>query len=86
MILSSNVAWNAEESMDKKHEDTDGSPSVGLNAKIDGSDRRITMDRANEEEKEESRLFMVVGINTAFNSRKRRDSIRQTWMPRGESS
>jgi hypothetical protein len=26
---------------------------------------------------------MVIGINTAFSSRKRRDSIRYTWMPRG---
>lgn len=28
--------------------------------------------------------FMVVGINTAFSSRKRRDSVRATWMPQGE--
>mgnify|MGYP006970540189 CR=1 FL=1 len=79
--LSSNMASNAEESMNPEHEDTDGLLNVGLNAKIDGSDRAITTDRGNE-----SRLFMVVGINTAFNSRKRRDSIRQTWMPRGDSS
>ncbi|KAI5084151.1 hypothetical protein GOP47_0000320 [Adiantum capillus-veneris] len=30
------------------------------------------------------KVFMVVGINTAFSSRKRRDSVRRTWMPRGE--
>ncbi|XP_057457803.1 probable beta-1,3-galactosyltransferase 2 [Lotus japonicus] len=30
------------------------------------------------------RYLMVVGINTAFSSRKRRDSVRQTWMPSGE--
>lgn len=29
------------------------------------------------------RYLMVVGINTAFSSRKRRDSIRTTWMPQG---
>ncbi|PIA25295.1 hypothetical protein AQUCO_11900001v1 [Aquilegia coerulea] len=29
------------------------------------------------------KYLMVVGINTAFNSRKRRDSIRATWMPQG---
>ncbi|KAL6555864.1 Beta-1,3-galactosyltransferase 7 [Orobanche hederae] len=29
------------------------------------------------------KAFMVIGINTAFSSRKRRDSIRETWMPRG---
>ncbi|XP_050367767.1 probable beta-1,3-galactosyltransferase 2 [Argentina anserina] len=30
------------------------------------------------------KYFMVIGINTAFNSRKRRDSVRATWMPQGE--
>ncbi|CAN6481617.1 unnamed protein product [Victoria cruziana] len=29
-------------------------------------------------------VFMVIGINTAFSSRKRRDSVRATWMPQGE--
>ncbi|KAB2082150.1 hypothetical protein ES319_A05G179000v1 [Gossypium barbadense] len=28
--------------------------------------------------------FMVIGINTAFSSRKRRDSVRATWMPQAE--
>lgn len=30
------------------------------------------------------KVFMVIGINTAFSSRKRRDSVRQTWMPTGK--
>ncbi|KAI4307332.1 hypothetical protein L6164_030533 [Bauhinia variegata] len=30
------------------------------------------------------KVFMVIGINTAFSSRRRRDSVRETWMPRGE--
>uniref|UniRef100_A0A7N0TQU1 Hexosyltransferase n=1 Tax=Kalanchoe fedtschenkoi TaxID=63787 RepID=A0A7N0TQU1_KALFE len=30
------------------------------------------------------KVFFVMGIITAFSSRKRRDSIRDTWMPRGE--
>lgn len=29
------------------------------------------------------RYLMVIGINTAFSSRKRRDSVRATWMPQG---
>lgn len=29
------------------------------------------------------KAFMVIGINTAFSSRKRRDSVRETWMPQG---
>ncbi|PKA53514.1 putative beta-1,3-galactosyltransferase 2 [Apostasia shenzhenica] len=30
------------------------------------------------------KYLMVVGINTAFSSRKRRDAVRATWMPQGE--
>ncbi|KAH7428898.1 hypothetical protein KP509_09G022500 [Ceratopteris richardii] len=30
------------------------------------------------------KAFVVIGINTAFSSRKRRDSIRETWMPKGD--
>lgn len=31
------------------------------------------------------KAFIVIGINTAFSSRKRRDSVRQTWMPQGDN-
>ncbi|KAL5764352.1 hypothetical protein ACOSP7_016711 [Xanthoceras sorbifolium] len=34
--------------------------------------------------KKRQKVFFVMGIITAFSSRKRRDSIRQTWMPKGE--
>nr|GMC68126.1 beta-1,3-galactosyltransferase 7-like [Ipomoea batatas] len=37
-----------------------------------------------ETEKRKKKAFMVIGINTAFSSRKRRDSLRQTWVPQGE--
>ncbi|KAL9434704.1 hypothetical protein AB3S75_029369 [Citrus x aurantiifolia] len=30
------------------------------------------------------KVFFVMGITTAFSSRKRRDSIRETWMPKGD--
>ncbi|XP_019052710.1 PREDICTED: probable beta-1,3-galactosyltransferase 8 [Nelumbo nucifera] len=29
------------------------------------------------------KAFVVIGINTGFSSRKRRDSLRETWMPKG---
>lgn len=45
----------------------DGSPAV---AKSVVSDQR-------------PRMFFVMGIMTAFSSRKRRDSIRGTWLPKG---
>lgn len=33
--------------------------------------------------KERQKVFFVMGIMTAFSSRKRRESIRETWMPQG---
>ncbi|KAL8110942.1 beta-1,3-galactosyltransferase 7-like [Apium graveolens] len=36
------------------------------------------------EEQPKKKAFVVIGINTAFSSRKRRDSVRQTWMPQGD--
>jgi hypothetical protein len=32
------------------------------------------------------RMFFVMGIMTTFHNRKRRDSLRQTWMPQGTLS
>ncbi|CAN8275586.1 unnamed protein product [Cochlearia groenlandica] len=40
--------------------------------------------RSSQETNPKKKVFMVMGINTAFSSRKRRDSLRETWMPRGE--
>ncbi|KAL0016154.1 hypothetical protein SO802_003223 [Lithocarpus litseifolius] len=37
-----------------------------------------------EQFKDRPKVFFVMGIITAFSSRKRRDSIRDTWMPQGE--
>ncbi|MCD9641287.1 hypothetical protein HAX54_027393 [Datura stramonium] len=31
-----------------------------------------------------NKAFIVIGINTAFSSRKRRDSLTETWMPKGD--
>ncbi|KAL8485739.1 hypothetical protein ACS0TY_027868 [Phlomoides rotata] len=31
-----------------------------------------------------AKAFVVIGINTAFSSQKRRESVRETWMPKGE--
>ena len=32
------------------------------------------------------KYLMVIGINTAFSSHRRRDSVRATWMPQGSTS
>uniref|UniRef100_A0A453JZK9 Uncharacterized protein n=2 Tax=Triticinae TaxID=1648030 RepID=A0A453JZK9_AEGTS len=33
---------------------------------------------------ERKKAFMVIRINTAFSSKKRRDSVRERWMPQDE--
>ncbi|XP_021767946.1 beta-1,6-galactosyltransferase GALT31A-like isoform X2 [Chenopodium quinoa] len=37
-----------------------------------------------EQQKHRPKIFFFMGIMTAFSSRKRRNSIRETWMPQGE--
>ena len=36
-----------------------------------------------EHPEDRKKAFIMVGINTAFSSRKRRNSVRETWMPQG---
>ncbi|KAK7353131.1 hypothetical protein VNO80_18570 [Phaseolus coccineus] len=43
-----------------------------------------TSTTTSEEGAPRKKAFIVIGINTAFSSRKRRDSVRDTWMPQGE--
>lgn len=51
--------------------------------------RNISLPRASPKSinqkvaKSNKKYFMVMGINTAFSSQKRRDSLRETWMPQG---
>ncbi|XP_054814256.1 probable beta-1,3-galactosyltransferase 8 isoform X2 [Prosopis cineraria] len=44
--------------------------------------RRISQNN-NNKNKNRQKAFVVIGINTAFSSKQRRDSLRQTWMPTG---
>ncbi|XVF27878.1 hypothetical protein REPUB_Repub14bG0147300 [Reevesia pubescens] len=47
-------------------------------------DSMASEDLKNVESTLKRKYFMVIGINTAFSSRKRRDSVRATWMPLAE--
>ncbi|KAK4601117.1 hypothetical protein RGQ29_010622 [Quercus rubra] len=44
----------------------------------------VVTNSGSEQFKDRPKVFFVMGIITAFSSRKRRDSIRETWMPQGE--
>ncbi|XP_062152769.1 probable beta-1,3-galactosyltransferase 2 isoform X1 [Alnus glutinosa] len=44
----------------------------------------LSQDLKKNESSGKRKYLMVIGINTAFSSRKRRDSVRATWMPQGE--
>ncbi|KAL6962084.1 Beta-1,3-galactosyltransferase 7 [Sarracenia purpurea var. burkii] len=48
------------------------------------SDESTAISASSHEGSPKNKAFIVIGINTAFSSRKRRDSVRQTWMPQGE--
>ncbi|PIN17397.1 Galactosyltransferase [Handroanthus impetiginosus] len=50
----------------------------------DEEKRKRDANLGNESSNNRRKVFFVMGIFTAFSSRKRRDSIRETWMPQGE--
>lgn len=56
-------------------------------ARSDGGDGSPTVAKsvADDHSKERPKMFFVMGIMTAFSSRKRRDSIRETWLPKGST-
>ena len=41
----------------------------------------VVTNSGSEQFKDRPKVFFVMGVITAFSSRKRRDSIRETWMP-----
>ncbi|WJX91341.1 Beta-1,3-galactosyltransferase 2 [Trifolium repens] len=57
-------------------------------SKVEVSNTQNIIKKSRKPEKVEStprkKCFIVIGINTAFSSRKRRDSVRETWMPQAE--
>ncbi|KAI3439774.1 Hexosyltransferase [Psidium guajava] len=54
-------------------------------AKVDSEEGlQVNTESGPEQLKGRRKFFFVMGIITAFSSRKRRDSIRDTWMPKGE--
>ena len=63
-------------------EDEKGRAGRLLDTKLNSIDA-ITSSSGNITEGRREKVFMVIGVNTAFSSRKRRDSVRDTWMPTG---
>ncbi|GAB4844848.1 Beta-1,3-galactosyltransferase 7 [Ancistrocladus abbreviatus] len=61
-----------------------GSSIGSAAASIATSTSTSTSTLAAQDVQPRKKVFMVVGINTAFSSRRRRDSVRETWMPQGE--
>lgn len=57
--------------------------NIGLSATRSSQEMGIS-EGSSLSHSEKKKAFMVIGINTAFSSRKRRDSVRETWMPQGE--
>ncbi|KAI3469066.1 hypothetical protein Pfo_025729 [Paulownia fortunei] len=53
-------------------------------AKAESEEKPKDAKLGNESSNNRPKVFFVMGIITAFSSRKRRDSIRETWMPQGE--
>ncbi|KAL0324605.1 UNVERIFIED_CONTAM: Beta-1,6-galactosyltransferase GALT31A [Sesamum calycinum] len=53
-------------------------------AKAEDEEKSKDTKLGNDSSNNRPKVFFVMGIITAFSSRKRRDSIRETWMPQGQ--
>ncbi|XP_019200569.1 PREDICTED: beta-1,3-galactosyltransferase 7-like isoform X3 [Ipomoea nil] len=73
----------AHEAIDRSLDNSVAKISIELPL-IKSSDSVEKSETRSEETEKRKKVFMVIGINTAFSSRKRRDSVRETWMPQGE--
>ncbi|KAM3681498.1 hypothetical protein ACJW31_12G002000 [Castanea mollissima] len=52
-------------------------------ARTSQTNGQVPIERGSDSNQNLRKAFVVIGINTAFSSKKRRDSVRETWMPRG---
>ncbi len=52
-------------------------------ARTSQTSRQVPLEKASNSNHSLQKAFVVIGINTAFSSKKRRDSVRETWMPKG---
>ncbi|KAJ4850180.1 Beta-1,6-galactosyltransferase galt31a [Turnera subulata] len=58
--------------------------AAARSAKADSGEGSPEVTKSGSENLERQKVFFVMGIMTAFSSRKRRDSIRENWLPKGE--
>lgn len=88
-LVAGDILFQVSKTHDVIMDKTISSPEMKLaaaraakagNEEISTVDRRPVIEPLNNRPK----VFFVMGIITAFSSRKRRDSIRETWMPQGE--
>ncbi|KAM7259067.1 hypothetical protein ACFE04_014808 [Oxalis oulophora] len=56
-----------------------------LEMELASAQQHYSLGKSSNNNKNQSleKAFVVIGINTAFSSKRRRDSLRETWMPKG---
>ncbi|CAN8247693.1 unnamed protein product [Cochlearia groenlandica] len=74
---------NAIQTLDKTISNLEMELAAARSAQGNGAP--VSNDMEKKQMPGKGRYLMVVGINTAFSSRRRRDSIRTTWMPQGSN-
>ncbi|GAB4835058.1 Beta-1,6-galactosyltransferase galt31a [Ancistrocladus abbreviatus] len=75
---------NAIMTLDKTISSLEMQLAAARTSEVEGKKSPTVSRIGTDQLKERPKVFFVMGIITAFSSRKRRDSIRQTWMPQGE--
>jgi hypothetical protein len=84
LIYHVNCCLNPFRTLDKTISSLEMQLAATRAAKVDDAEEsQMGTKSGSERLKDRQKVFFVMGIITAFSSRKRRESIRETWLPQG---
>lgn len=84
MLYMTHSSFNLFRTLDKTISSLEMQLAAARAAKVNDEDGSPTVTNSGSARlKDRQKVFFVMGIITAFSSRKRRESIRETWMPQG---
>ena len=82
LLICGMFFWRRVRSLDKQIKTLNMELSASRSSRELGSSDATSL--LPQKDSPRKKVLVVIGINTAFSSRKRRDSVRETWMPQGK--
>ncbi|XP_010555409.1 PREDICTED: probable beta-1,3-galactosyltransferase 1 [Tarenaya hassleriana] len=84
LALRHSASYNNDGSVERISSTRVSTQQLSLHGSLDEAVIKSESSYNKTSSKSGRKYLMVIGINTAFSSRKRRDSLRSTWLPQGD--